>query len=96
MSTLFLHLINRGLNRGIRDEQNGYLRLTVKQYFPKIQLGRKPGEVTQVMTSGLGASKELYGPFFDELLQRRPPIRATQPMETAHHGTSYVLNGDVI
>ncbi|KAL8831594.1 MAG: hypothetical protein Q9191_000774 [Dirinaria sp. TL-2023a] len=87
----------RGFSRGIRDEQNGRLRLAIKQYTPKARPEPQVGDVTLIMMSGLGASKELYEPFFDELLQRsRLRIRAIWSMDTAHHGASYVLNEGII
>lgn len=92
--TLASHI--RGFSRGIRDEQNGRLRLAIKQYVPKARPEPKPGHVTLIMMSGIGASKELYEPFFDELLQRRLRIRAIWSMDTAHHGASHVLNEGII
>ena len=86
----------RGFRRGIRDEQNGRLRLAVKQYTPKDRPTSKPGDVTLIMSSGLGASKELHEPFYDELFQRGLPIRAIWSMDTAQHGASYLLNEGII
>ena len=86
----------RGFSRGIRDEQNGRLRLAIKQYVPKTRPEPIPGDVTIIMMSGIGASKELYEPFFDELLHRGLRIRGIWSMDTAHHGASYVLNEGII
>lgn len=86
----------RGFSRGIRDEQHGRLRLAVKQYIPKARPEPTATDITVIMMGGIGSSKELYEPFYDELLQRGLRIRAVWSMDIAHHGASYVLNEGII
>lgn len=86
----------RGFSRGIRDEHNGRLRLSVKQYVPRTKAELEDNAATLIMLSGIGASKEIFEPFFDELLQGRFPIRAIWSLDTAHHGASYLLNEKII
>lgn len=86
----------RGFGRGIRDEYNGRLRLAVKQYIPKAQIEPMATDSTIIMMGGIGSSKEIYEPFYDELLQRGLRIRAVWSMDTAHHGASYLLNEGII
>lgn len=86
----------RGFSRGIRDEQNGRLRLAVKQYVPKGRTEPTASDVTVIMMGGIGSAKEIYEPFYDGLLQRGLRIRAVWSMDTAHHGASYVLNEGII
>lgn len=85
----------RGFSRGVRDESTAHLRLAVKQYVPRNR-DLKPGDVTLIMAHGVGSSKESYEPFFDELLHCGLPIRAVWAADIAHHGASYILNGDII
>ncbi len=100
MWTICEHVISashiRGFSRGIRDEQKGRLRLAVKQYIPKAHTEPTATDATLIMMGGIGSSKEIYEPFYDELLQRGLRIRAVWSMDTAHHGASYVLNEGMI
>lgn len=84
----------RGFSRGIQDEQNGHLRLSLKHYLPK---GReaKPGDPTLILAHGIGSSKESYEPFLDELLAYLP-IRGAWACDVSNHGESYLLNEDII
>ncbi len=94
--TIKEHIISashiRGFNRGVRDEQNGHLRLSVKQYTPKVD----PGYISLIVAHGIGSSKELYEPLLDEILRRGLPIRSAWSMDVAHHGQSYLLNEAII
>ena len=85
----------RGFTRGVRDEDTAHLRLAVKQYLPR---NREPkaGDATLIMAHSVGSSKELYEPFFDELLHCSLPIRGIWAADAAHHGASYVLNENII
>lgn len=94
--TVIEHVISashlRGFSRGIRDEQNGHLRLSVKQYTPNANLGY----VSLIIAHGVGSAKELYEPLLDELLNQGLPIRSAWSVDVAHHGQSYLLNEDII
>ena len=98
--TIHEHIIQashiRGFSRGIRDEQTGRLRLAVKQYVPKGRQVPRAGDITLIMVPGVGVSKELCEPFFDELLGWSLPIRAVWSMDPVHHAASYVLNEGII
>ena len=85
----------RGFSRGVRDESTAHLRIALKQYTPRYRES-KPGDVTLIMAHGVGSSKELYEPFFDELLHCGLPIRGVWAADAAHHGASYVLNENII
>ena len=86
----------RGFSRGVRNEQTDHLRLAVKQYVPRNRTP-KEGGMTLIAAQGVGQSKELYEPFFDQLLtQGGIPIRAIWAMDCVHHGASYVLNEKII
>lgn len=82
----------RGFTRGVRDEQNGHLRLSVKQYTPKVD----PGYISLIVAHGIGSSKELYEPLLDDILSRGLPIRSAWSVDVAHHGQSYLLNEAMI
>ena len=84
----------RGFSRGIQDEQNGQLRLSLKHYVPK---DREPqmGDPTLILANGIGSSKECHEPFLDELLAQLP-IRGAWACDMANHGASYLLNEDII
>ncbi|CAO1601733.1 MAG: hypothetical protein LQ349_000083 [Xanthoria aureola] len=86
----------RGFSRGVKDEITAHLRLAVKQYVPKSGQEPQSNAITVIMAHGVGSSKELCEPFFDELLHCLVPIRAIWAMDTAHHGASYLLNEDAI
>jgi len=94
--TVTEHIISashiRGFTRGIRDEQNGHLRLSVKQYTPKADTGY----VSLFVAHGVGSSKELYEPLLDDLLSQGLPIRSAWSLDVAHHGQSYLLNEAII
>ena len=85
----------RGFSRGVRDEETARIRLAVKQYTP-LSRDPKPGDLTLIMAHGVGSPKELYEPFFDELLHCSLPIRGIWTADAAHHGASYVLNENII
>lgn len=88
----------RGYNRGIQDEQNGHLQLSLKHYLPRHQhQHRQPqtGEPTLILAHGIGSSKESYEPFLDQLLAHLP-IRGAWACDVAHHAASYLLNQDII
>ncbi len=82
----------RGFSRGVRDEQNNQLRLSVKQYTPKANCGK----ITLVVAHGIGSAKEVYEPLLDELLNQALPIRSAWSIDAAHHGQSYLLNETTI
>ena len=86
----------RGFVRGVRNEQTDHLRLAIKQYTPKAGIARSD-DITLIAATGSGQAKELYEPFFDNLLSHaKLSVRAVWTMDTVHHGESYVLNEDVI
>lgn len=84
----------RGFSRGIQDEQNGHLRLSLKQYVPR---NREPqtGDPTLILSHGIGSTKESYEPFLDELIAHLP-IRGAWAFDAINHGASYLLNEDII
>ena len=82
----------RGFSRGVRDEQNSHLRLSVKQYVPKA----KSGHITLLIAHGIGSSKESYEPLLDDILNQGLPIRSAWSIDVAHHGQSYLLNETII
>jgi len=82
----------RGFPRGVRDEQKGNLRLSVKQYTRRVD----PGYVSLIVAHGIGSSKELYEPLLDEILRQGLPIRSAWSVDVAHHGQSYLLNEAII
>ncbi|KAL8730511.1 MAG: hypothetical protein Q9181_004638 [Wetmoreana brouardii] len=86
----------RGYSRGVQDESTARLRLAVKQYVPKDQKKTPRNAMTVIMAHGLGLTKELFEPLFDELLHCNLPIRAVWAMDVAHHGASYLLNEDAL
>ena len=84
----------RGFSRGIQDEQNGQLRLSLKHYVPRNREAQI-GDPTLILAHGIGLSKESHEPFLDELLSRLP-IRGAWACDAAHHGASYLLNEHII
>ena len=84
----------RGFSRGMQDEQNSQLRLSVKHYVPK---DRKPqiGDPTLIFAHGIGTAKEDCEPFLDELVARIP-IRGAWLCDVANHAASYLLNEHIM
>lgn len=92
----------RGFPRGRVDEfSDKPLLLAVKQYTPLSNPAPKKGDVTIVMSAGLGVSKEPFEPFFDALLAcsertgafRIRNIWCADPWNMAE---SYRLNQDLV
>lgn len=72
------------------------LKLALKQYTP-INQTPVPGDITIIVTHGNGFHKELYEPFFDELLDLTRNsigfrIRSIWALDAANEGASGVLN----
>ena len=83
----------RGTSRGIRIGSPP-LRLAVKQYTPANQVSYGLSSLTLIMAHGIGASKESFEPFFDELASCDAPVRAIWMADAVHNGESYELNKD--
>ena len=83
----------RGTSRGIRPGSRP-LRLAVKQYTPADEVSCGLSALTLVVVHGIGASKESFEPFFDELTGCGSPVRAIWIADAVHNGESYELNKD--
>lgn len=84
-----------GFSRRVRNEQTDHLQLAVKQYVPRNRRDTAHG-ITLIATPGAGQSKELFEPFFDELLRCGLPLRCIWTFDAVHMGASYVLNEQII
>lgn len=92
----------RGYARGCTDEFSGRpMRLAVKQYVPLSNLAPSKGDVTLVMSGGLGVSKESFEPYFDALLDATETsgsfrIRGIWMADPWSTGESYRLNTTLV
>jgi hypothetical protein len=88
----------REFYRATANSQEEELQLAVKQYIPLDNLDPKPGDATIIACHGAGFFKELYEPFFDELLDASKSATSSFRIgsiwiaDTASHGASSVLN----
>lgn len=83
----------RGTSRGIRPGSRP-LRLAVKQYTSADEVSYGVCSLTLIVAHGIGASKESFEPFFDELASSGAPVRAIWMADAVHNGESYELNKD--
>ncbi|KAI9804358.1 MAG: hypothetical protein M1833_007165 [Piccolia ochrophora] len=74
------------------------LHLCVKQYRPLNNPKPRPGDITIIAAHANGIPKELYEPFWDDLLEQASRngfrIRGIWIADVAHQGASGVLNED--
>ncbi|KAK4565993.1 hypothetical protein LTR86_003842 [Recurvomyces mirabilis] len=88
----------RGYYRSTANSQEDVLHLAVKQYRPRNNLAPQEGDVTIIAAHAAGMSKELYEPFFDDLLEQWTAtagpgkIRSILIADAATHGQSGVMN----
>lgn len=92
----------RGYARGSVDAfSDSQIRLAVKQYTPLNNLTPSRGDVTLIMSGGIGVPKESFEPFFDALLTASGRIRGfrIRSIWTADPWSwyeSYTLNEDLV
>jgi pimeloyl-ACP methyl ester carboxylesterase len=79
----------RGYRRGVRNERNARLRLSVNEYIPKSDRPPTDDAVTVVFIHGVGSTKESYEPFFQGLKRNGLAIRSIWASDIAWHGTFY-------
>jgi len=77
------------------------VRIAVKQYTPLSNPSPSKGDVTLVMSGGIGVNKEAFEPFFDALLNAAEKtqsfkIRSVWCADPWNTGASYLLNEDLI
>jgi hypothetical protein len=76
----------RGYKRGVRDEKNAPLQLSVNEYTPKSDTPAADESVTVVFVHGVGSTKESYEPFFQQLKNSGLAIRSIWAADVAWHG----------
>ena len=76
----------RGYRKGVRNEKNAPLQLSVNQYIPKDDIPDVDDAVTIVFIHGVGSTKESYEPFFQELKNSGLSIRSIWAADIAWHG----------
>jgi hypothetical protein len=76
----------RGYKRGVRDEKNAPLQLSVNEYTPTGDVSASDDAVTIVFIHGVGSTKESYEPFFQQLKNSSLPIRSIWAADIAWHG----------
>jgi hypothetical protein len=88
--TLNSHIIPashiRGFRRGVRDERNAHLRLSVNEYIPKSDTSPPDDAATIVFIHGVGSTKESYEPFFQGLKDNGLSIGSIWAADIAWHG----------
>jgi hypothetical protein len=86
----------RGYYRATAKSQEEVLQLAVKRYVPLNNPIPQPGDVTIIACHAAGYFKELYEPFFDDLLvalsEVNVNIRGIWIADTCSHGESSVQN----
>lgn len=86
----------RGFPRTTSTHQNEVLQLAIKQYTPLNNTRPQPGDITIISAHANAFPKELYEPFWDELLeisqQHGFKIRGIWIADVVHQGQSSVLN----
>lgn len=82
--------------RALAGKEEDVLHLAVKQYIPKDNPEPQPGDVTVIAAHANGFPKELYEPYWDELIQRAKDfgfkIRSIWMADVAQQGESGVVN----
>lgn len=77
-----------------REEDVQYLE--AKQYIPLDNPNPQPDDITILFTHATGFTKELYEPFWDDLLesskQRGFRVRSIWAVDSSHQGASGILN----
>ncbi len=87
----------RGFCRGVRDETSAQLRMCVKQYKPIHYPEPRLHDPSIIFTHGTSIAKESCEPMFDATLSDTEfRIRSIWSIEYTHHGTSYLLNKDIL
>jgi pimeloyl-ACP methyl ester carboxylesterase len=88
----------REFPRGTISGPNGVqpaLKLVVNQYVPT-SYTPQAGDVSIIFGHANGFHKELYEPFFSDLLSHYPRIRGIWAVDAAHQGQSGILNEAVL
>lgn len=86
----------REYRQALANSEDDQLHLAVKQYIPLSNPNPQPGDITIIGAHANGFPKELYEPFWDDLLAEAERsnfrIRSIWIADVAHQGQSYVLN----
>jgi pimeloyl-ACP methyl ester carboxylesterase len=85
----------RGTISGGPDGVPPSLKLVVNQYIPT-SYAPQAGDVSIIFGHANGFHKELYEPFFSDLLSQYPRIRGIWAIDAAHQGQSGILNEAVL
>lgn len=105
---IITHTINAAhLREYPQGTTSGYLnvprlKLSVNQYIPRSNHNRvrKPTDITIVFAHANGFHRELYEPFFEELLTRLEKrgyvVRSIWAPDAAHQGMSGVINEEYL
>ncbi|TAQ87958.1 hypothetical protein B7494_g3710 [Chlorociboria aeruginascens] len=74
------------------------LKLSVKQYIPRSNPEPSVGDITLIVSPGIGYAKELYEPLYEDILTRSArdgfKIRSIWAADPVHEGQSAALNAD--